>query len=407
MVTSNFSMEQDRLVNILVSFDVPKRFMEQTTAMEVILGESLLTPGLQTSVKVHSYLHNLPIKDLDVFKGVEMQIQLERKVNELYGVTKDMEVWQTVYRIDTRKLINNNVEEFIFHACDPTLLDDAATLVSKMWKCTTPSAVVSDVLSSCAGAKVLDIESSGMARDYIAENIHPFQVVAQQANVALAAGDDPSFLHYMTYHAHGTHHFRSLNSLTKKTPIIEYFFSEAGDNAESNGYSNPFKIMTLSFPCDFDLLSDILNGVNANGQNINSTGLFNLVTKQFNTFGNQLIGCGIGGGNMKMAMTNQDSASQQNACPDYAYLYLQKRQARMNLLESDKIALRITVPWNPELHAGELIKLTLKNKNDPDQLNYGSGEYLIVSMTHNIRRGGFGTTTMDCVSKTVGTSHTV
>ena len=192
MVTSNFSMEQDRLVNILVSFDVPKRFMEQTTAMEVILGESLLTPGLQTSVKVHSYLHNLPIKDLDVFKGVEMQIQLERKVNELYGVTKDMEVWQTVYRIDTRKLINNNVEEFIFHACDPTLLDDAATLVSKMWKCTTPSAVVSDVLSSCAGAKVLDIESSGMARDYIAENIHPFQVVAQQANVALAAGDDPA-----------------------------------------------------------------------------------------------------------------------------------------------------------------------------------------------------------------------
>ncbi len=79
----------------------------------------------------------------------------------------------------------------------------------------------------------------------------------------------------------------------------------------------------------------------------------------------------------------------------------------MNLLESDKIALRITVPWNPELHAGEIIKLTLKNKNDPDQLNYGSGEYLIVSMTHNIRRGGFGTTTMDCVSKTVGTSHTV
>jgi hypothetical protein len=54
--------------------------------------------------------------------------------------------------------------------------------------------VVSDVLVNCAGAINPDIEPSLPARDYIAENIHPFQVVNQQAEVALAGGNDPSFL---------------------------------------------------------------------------------------------------------------------------------------------------------------------------------------------------------------------
>lgn len=91
-------------------------------------------------------------------------------------------------------------------------------------------------------------------------------------------------------------------------------------------------------------------------------------------------------------------------CPDYSELWLLKRQARMALLEQDKIALRLVVPWQPQLHAGEVIELVLYNKDDDTQtlLNYGSGKYLIVSMTHNLKLGGFSTTTMDCVSTTVG-----
>lgn len=406
---TSFSQEQDALTEIKLRFNVDPKVMIEVTPVEIILGESLLTPGLQTSLRVHSYSQVIPVKNLDIYKGSIMDIQLQRKILQHYKINDKMDVSQVVYRIDNRKFINNTTEEYVIHACDQTLLDDAATLVSKMWKCTRPSEVVTEVLSSCAGvgAGQLDVESADPARDYIAENIHPFQVVAQQANVALAAGNDPSFLHYMTYKNLGTHHFRSLHSLTKKASIATFNFSETGTNALSEGYSNPFLIRTLSFPCDFDLLSDILNGIDANGNDINSAMLFNPVTKQFNTFGNQTLGCGIGGGNMKLGMTNQDSAGQQNACPDYAYLYMQKRQARMGLLEQDKIALRFTVPWNPNLHVGEIVTIKIPNKNDPTILNYGSGDYLILHMTHNIKRGGYATTTMDCVSRTVGTNHTV
>lgn len=406
---TSFSQEQDALTEIKLRFNVDPKVMIEVTPVEIILGESLLTPGLQTSLRVHSYSQVIPVKNLDIYKGSIMDIQLQRKILQHYKINDKMDVSQVVYRIDNRKFINNTTEEYVIHACDQTLLDDAATLVSKMWKCTRPSEVVTEVLSSCAGvgAGQLDVESADPARDYIAENIHPFQVVAQQANVALAAGNDPSFLHYMTYKNLGTHHFRSLHSLTKKASIATFNFSETGTNALSEGYSNPFLIRTLSFPCDFDLLSDILNGIDANGNDINSAMLFNPVTKQFNTFGNQTLGCGIGGGNMKLGMTNQDSAGQQNACPDYAYLYMQKRQARMGLLEQDKIALRFTVPWNPNLHVGEIVTIKIPNKNDPTILNYGSGDYLILHMTHNIKRGGYATTTMDCVSRTVGTNHMV
>ena len=208
----------DEDVDIHTNFDVgfsgvSDSLAQQTTVEEVILGESLLTPGLQTSVRVHSSIHELPVKNLDEYKDTIMSIEIDKPILQRFDLPRTMSVAQTTYRLDNRKFINNNTEEFTIHACDQTLLDDAATLVSKMWKCIKPSSVVRDVLSTCIGAKSLDVESADPARDYIAENIRPFQIVAQQANVALAGGNDPSFLHYMTYQNFGTHHFRSLNSL--------------------------------------------------------------------------------------------------------------------------------------------------------------------------------------------------
>ena len=396
----------DEDVDIHTNFDVgfsgvSDSLTQQTTVEEVILGESLLTPGLQTSVRVHSSIHELPVKNLDEYKDTIMNIEIDKPILQRFDLPRTMSVAQTTYRLDNRKFINNNTEEFTIHACDQTLLDDAATLVSKMWGCTKPSSVVSDVLSTCIGAKSLDIESADPGRDYIAENIRPFQVVAQQANVALAGGNDPSFLHYMTYQNFGTHHFRSLNSLTKQSAVAEYTFQETGS---LSGQAYPYSILTHNFPCDFDLLSDVLNGVGTNGQNLNTLFTFNPIMKMFNKFGSTAVGCGIGSGLPKLAMSNEGSAKQQSACPDYAHLYVHKRQARMALLEQNKIALRIMVPWIPTLNVGKIIKLNLPNKRDETgtTLNYGSGDYLIVHLKHHLKRRQPATITMDCVSRTVG-----
>jgi hypothetical protein len=91
-------------------------------------------------------------------------------------------------------------------------------------------------------------------------------------------------------------------------------------------------------------------------------------------------------------------------CPDYAKEFLQFRQARMSLLSREKIALRMTVPFNPELHAGKTIDVFFYNKEiRPHKAeNYGSGKYLVLHMFHHIVQGGLATTTMDCVASTVG-----
>jgi hypothetical protein len=399
----NYEQSDDLLTTIGLNIDVPEYVLDQFTPMEVFLGESLKTPGLQTSVVVHNDLHFLPIKNLDIFKGATIEIDLERKNLQKYKIQHQMKVKQVIYRLEKRQLYNNSTESFILHACDPSMLDDAYTLVSRQFGCITPSQVVDQVLRSCAGVKKLDIEPSSPARPYNAENIHPFQVVAQQANVALADGDDPSFIHYMTYEELGIHKFRSLKSLVKQPPVFStpFSYTEVGET-NNMGYAYPYGLMTYEFPCDFDLISDLLNGVGTNGQNINTAFTVNPLKSMFNMFGSKTLGCGIGSGNPKLLATNNGSAQEQNTCPDNAKLYLNKRQARMSLLEQDKIAFRCTLPFNPSLHAGKVIDVRLQNRHSPLERNYGSGTYLILAMKHNIKYGGFATTQLDCVSTTAG-----
>lgn len=375
----------------------------QNTIKEINLTESLLTPGLQTSVTMQSAIYIPPGKNFDRFKNKTLSFSL--RFNDLNDGRPPLTVSQQIYRLDNRRFMPLNVgqtEEFTIHACDQTLLNDAKSLVSRSWKCTRPSEIVNYVLENCVGADRTDVETADPARDYIAENIHPFQVIAQQSNVALAQGNDPSFVHYMTYENLGTHHFRSLKTLTQQAPVMSFEHAETGLTGPGN-FGNQFAVINFSFPCDFDYLTDLLNGLDENGQDRNSLAIFNQKNKSMSLLGNQSKGCGLGGFNFKIAMSNQGTSKEQDGCNHDVETHLLKRQARMHLLDRDKIALRITVPWNARLNAGKVITLNWRNKTtDGNTPVYGSGNYLISSLTHTIKLGGFSTTTMDCVATTVG-----
>lgn len=369
---------------------------------EFTLSESLLTPGLSTIIHVQSANQTMPVKNLDSYKGINVKMKFNKPSLGSYNLPPSLNVDQTVYRIDNRKSIDNNTEEYYIHACHQSLLNDAAQLVSKRFKCTTPSDVTKYVLETCLGISPLVVEPSAPARDYNAENIHPFQIVAQQAEAALANGDDPSFVHYMTYEGLGTHKFESLHSMAQKSSVMKFEHTETG---EPSGYGFPQRIMFHEFPCDFDLLSDILNGIGQDGGNLSSLMTVDLVSQVLSIFGNKTVGCGIGQGLVQQALTNMASARELNSCPDYTHLYAEKRQARMSLIEEKNVGLRLTVPWNPKLNVGKTIDIELWNK-DAQQSgervpNYGSGKYLIIALKHHIGFSGYGTTTMDCVSETV------
>lgn len=375
---------------------------EDLTVTEVNLAESLLTPGLQTSFVCHSFVYAR--NDLDRFKNQSITLNLHNEFTRL-TVTN-----HKIYRLDSRALFNSvsSLQQFVVHACDNSLLKDASLLVSKSWGCATPADVVNDMLGTkCIGATSPDVQSdSGPGRDYLADNIHPFQVIAQQANVAID-GDDPSFVHYMTYENQGTHHFKSLSSMCNEVPQVTFEYAETG-LAGLKDYNHAFSgnrrpAIAFSFPCDFDLLSDVLNGISTTGQNINVLASFSPLTGDMSSFGSMLQGTCREGANYKSSITNSGTAKQQQSCPTNVEQYLLKRQARMGLLERDKVALRIIVPWCPDIHAGHLINFIIPDKRGKGMNQiYGSGTYLVASLIHKITLGGFSTTTLDCVANTVG-----
>lgn len=402
-LTSNdpSDINNDRgLVSIRGSLGGADSRWKNITPKEIVLGESLITPGLQTAVTFQSYVYDDTPKILSELKNSSITLDLYSQLGERQ---MDLGNNHKIYRVDNRELMPSNVgqtEEFTIHACDDSLLQDAQTLVSKSWKCTTPSDIVDYALRSCVGAENVTVDDSKPARDYIAEKIHPFQVIAQQANVALDE-DDPSFVHYMTYEKGGTHYFRSLKKMSKSDPVnennpFEPFEVSALGQVDYN--KNLYKVINFSFPCDFDYLSDLLNGIDENGENLNVLGTFNPLSGAADFLGGNFSGSCGKGANYKQSMTNKGTAEQQSGCETDVEKHLLKRQARMGLLERDKTALRMTVPWNPNIHVGQVIKFNWPNKKNGSLL-YGSGNYIVSSLMHRIMFGGFSTTTLDCITR--------
>jgi hypothetical protein len=416
---------EDFLTNLKVRIDgIDMELIEELTVNEVTMTESLLTPGLQTKISVHSRVNTQKVKNLNDFANRDAVIYAERPIiAALYGSSKRpdghdyvdrLEVKQRIYRLSNRKLINYQIEQFDLELCDPSLLVDAKTFVTNSWKCATPTKIVTEILKKCIGASSLDIEDNvGPVKDYFAPGIHPFQAITQQEEMALAGGKiDPSLIHFMTYQNDKsedntpTHNFRSLTRMARQSTVFNFFYS--GKNSTAYNYAIPKEIMTYTFPCDFDTLSDILNGIDINGDNYSSISGINVTTAQISNFtakpGNTISSTPCGNPPW-FHMTNLGS-SQNDCATNNSEAYLPIRKARMGLLEQDKIAIRLTVPWNPNLNVGRMIYIEIPNANpdkltEQDNFNFGTGRYLIVNLTHNIKLGGLGITTIECVSNTV------
>ena len=149
------------------------------------------------------------------------------------------------------------------------------------------------------------------------------------------------------------------------------------------------------------MLSDILNGIGPQGQNYNSVRTFNAVSGICDAIGSVLGGEGA---NICRAMTNLGTSQQQNSCDSEIEKWALLRQARMSLIEKDKITFRVTVPWSPWLHVGNVFHFHWGNKYDDTTQVYGTRDYLIVNLTHNIQFGGYAVTTLDCIANTYGTA---
>jgi len=395
---------------------VSSSLLEQTPIIEFTMTESILTPGLQTRAIVQDPIGGMPnIRNLDEYQGQPIIIELWRpgleKMDGWYKGPSSIKTVQHIYRIGNRKSTNRAIQTWNLEICDKSLLLDADRLCSKSWAKVNPSLVVSDVLRKCLDVDNMFIEQASPPRDYIAENIHPFQVCNQQADVALA-GNDPSFLHFMTFDVGGgKHHFESFKTMAQRSPVANRAFSYSEPENPYGRFVNPFNMISYEFPCDFDNLTDILNGVRLGGFSGRSIQTFNPANGVWSNFGDDGSVCGIGGATALAYTTNSGTAAEQNSADISVEKYALLRQARMMLLEPDKVALRFTTSFNPSLKAGQTIDAMFFNRGDgtgtPTQKeNYGSGKYLISSLSHIWKRDRYAITQVDCVSNSVAQGKT-
>jgi hypothetical protein len=392
--------------------------LDETTFTEVKLTESLLTPGLQGNILIQNTTNNPKgVKNIEEFYNQDVIVAIDRPLLNLgdHNWKSGFTTTQRAYRLEKRDKINENLEQYTLHICDPSLLKDAQTYQRKQWMCQTPSNIVQDCFTGCLGlgSNQFIVESSGPNRDFLAENIHPFKTIQRQAEVADASRWDFSFLHYMTYqNTRGqnpdndtpTHNFRSLTSLASAAPVYTFRRSPQGDARIS---SLPENILEYSFPCDFDLLSDILNGYDEEGNLREPVMTYNDMNNEYTWFGARPPGeCE---GSPFIAWTNKGFEDDSDSCPIEVESWLPRRKARISLLDQDKLALRITVNWNPMLNVGRTINVEfpwVSGANKDGTLQPYSGKYLICHMTHYIKTGGLGFTTMDLVSDSVAKGKT-
>ena len=383
--------------------DVPQKLVSEQSLVEVYLSETILSPTLQTTVFIQDTA--TMAKNYDLYKGKRLKIQLSNP-----NIEQILKVDQVLYRIENRKMINYQTEGYQLQACDDTLLENAKIRVSSFYQCASPQQIVSEALN-CVKAKQIDFGNNPPAniRNYQPANIHPFQVVSEQADYSITESGDPSYLHFMTYRDYGTHHFKSLKEMATNPVVWTYFYNEKGANEQ---LSDPNNIMQYEFPCEFDLLSDIMNGLVTGNGGIWGEDEVTRITPSitainpFNS-GSSVVSnavkdycCGGIGGVMHASTFTNAGTHEDDGCETNVEQYLHLRPPRMALLQRDKISLKIIVPFNPMLHAGDKIRCEFWAKRD-NTLDFGTGEYVIVSLSHNVKSGGYGITTLECVSRSV------
>lgn len=447
--------------NFKIDVDDPNIMFNELSITDVYLQESILSPSLQISVTLHDTVHlvknyfqykvrkgEMP-KASFVLKNPMFDVPDDVPIGGEYrGQKKDVELpiaGMVVYRMDNRKPVNYHTEEFTLHMCQPATVQNLKARMSDFYKTTELSKIVQDGLKAVGSIKNV-VEATNTKRDYISNNQHPYQVISEIADMASLNGR-VQFLHYMTSEdATGIQYFQPMKKLINAGTVFDFYYNEKGVNQQ---LTDPSNIMTYEFPCDFDTLLDLSGGIIHNKQDYNNHkpsmvsmnpfdgGMFlvdgkihgdrktqgfggtlnagawsNLKNFESNApygsssplasgIGGAITGAATGGfaGALSGALGGLSGGGQLVGAasrPSRVEKYLHRRTEVLSFFHRENVNLKIVVPFNPKVHVGKMINVFFQTKRDAKD-DFGSGKYLICHLTHNIKVGSFGVTTLECI----------
>lgn len=391
--------------------------VSELSVTDVYVHESILSPTLQMSINCQDTSHI--IKNYFHYKA-NKEGEMPNVTFTLKNLTQDTVVSgprgdktidaelpinnMRIYRMDNRRPVSYHIDEFTLHLCSPTTINNLKARMSDFYKMKELSKIVNDAMES-AGLKQYnrEIEKTDLKRDYISNNQHPYQVISEIADMA-TKHQRAQFLHFMTCeNVSGKQYFTSIKKLIDQKPIFDFAYSEKGLN--QTFLAND--IMTYEFPCEFDTLLDLTSGIIDNKKDYDDHkpsmvsinpfdgGIYLVDGKIFKGRATKGFGGVLNAG--AWSNLNNFEAPYSNANePSEVEKYLHRRTENLSAFHRENINLKMVVPFNPKMHVGKTITATFFSKREGEK-NYGSGKYLIAHLTHNVKVGGYSTTTMECI----------
>lgn len=447
--------------NFSIGVDDPEPMFNELTVSDIYVYESILSPSVQISITFQDTVHLIKnYFQYKIHKGEMPKMTIDLK-NPMFDVPDSVPVGgeyrgqktdsklsiagMVVYRMDNRKPVNYHDEEFTLHFCHPTTINNLKARMSDFYKMTQVNKIVQDALKA-TGSVINEVEKADMKRDYMSNNQHPFQVISEIADMAYKE-KRVQFLHYLTTESiSGKHYFYPISKLIDASPLTTFIYNEKGANQQLTDINN---IMVYEFPCDFDTLLDLSGGIIHNekdyknhkpsmvsmnpfdggmflvdgkvhgdrrtqgfGGTLNAGAWSNLNNFESNKpYGaaSSALGSAIGAasaiasGNPLGALSALSGGGMSlvgdASRPSQVEKYLHRRTEAITFLHRESIDLKIVVPFRPDMHVGKTINVKFESKRDygTNKNDFGSGKYLICHMTHNIKVGSYGTTTMELI----------
>jgi len=238
----------------------------------------------------------------------------------------------------------------------------------------------------------IEIEKTSNKYPFIGNNKSPFDVICMLASKSAPEDGNPGFFFYENRDGHK---FKSIDSLIDQEPVQEYYKTDV--NRSSINTDTNFKISTFSVNKNQNLINALKSGVYTNRTVFFNPKTFKEEEVSFNlgtlekSLGKNEVPKPVNRGYTRTLYSVKDVGAlspkvEEENLSGQPETWQGKVQMRYNLLFNQMV--KIQVPCNPNLKAGDVIKCyfetvttneKIQGSSDPVQ----SGKYLILDLCHH------------------------
>tara|TARA_E500000331_G_C17244865_1_gene708698 strand:- start:473 stop:1744 length:1272 start_codon:yes stop_codon:yes gene_type:complete len=283
-------------------------------------------------------------------------------------------------------------ESIILNLVSKSAITNQETHVKKNYsKSTNNTHSVKLIASNILKIDKLFADETSNKHPFIGNNKSPFDVICMLASKSTPENGNPGFFFYETRNGH---HFKSIDNLISKGPVAEYYKKEIVRSSVNT--DNNFKISLFSINKNQNLINALKSGVYSSRKIVFNPKTFKIEENPYNI---ETLKKSLG---KSEAPTPQDqkytrvlfgikdvgalSPKVEESDEGDLNSYQGKVQMRYNLLFTQIV--KIQVPCNPNLKAGDIIKCELETIT-PDEKIQGvsdpveSGNYMILDLCHH------------------------